>query len=187
MSTHVSRHPTSYSAHKSPLPITMPPKTPTYSYPVPRGMFPPEFSDTATSYGGSRTSGGSFSARSSYAPSHSSGEYDSYAPHPSVDVVDMLSEKMNNAFDPIKMDRSLAYQAQTSGQLNAKQRELQELQALARRRLKSARVNFAEGLEDAREVRRNIEYSTKKVASMKSKAEKKHPEAYAEASRNRHT
>jgi uncharacterized protein involved in cysteine biosynthesis len=40
---------------------------------------------------------------------------------------------------------------------------LQELQALARRRLKSARVNFAEGVETAREVRRDIEYSSKKM------------------------
>lgn len=112
MSTHVSRHPTTYTPNKT-LPITMPPKTPTYNYPIPRAMSPPELSDTPTSYGGSRTSAGSFSARSSYAPSHSSGEYESYVPHPSVDVVDMLSEKMNNAFDPIRMDRSLANQAQT--------------------------------------------------------------------------
>ncbi|KAK5245939.1 hypothetical protein LTR40_012088 [Exophiala xenobiotica] len=100
--------------------------------------------------------------------------------------MDVLSEKMNTAFDPIRMDRSLVNQAQTSGELNAKQRELQELQALARRRLKSARVNFAEGVETAREVRRDIEYSSKKMESMKSKAEKKHPEAYAKASRSRH-
>lgn len=150
-------------------------------------MSPPELSDTtSTSYNG-RTSGGSYSARSSnYAPSHSSGDYDSYHPHSGVDVVDMLSEKMNSAFDPIRMDRSLADQAQTSGQLNAKQRELQQLQAMAQRRLKNARVNFAEGVESAREARRDVEYTSKKISAMKSKAEKKHPDAYAKASRSRH-
>ena len=114
MAAHVSRHPTSYAPHSKALPITMPSKTPTYSYPVSRvAMSPPEMSDTSTSYSG-RTSGGSYSARSSnYAPSHSSGEYDSYHSHSGVDVVDMLSDKMNSAFDPIRMDRSLADQAQT--------------------------------------------------------------------------
>lgn len=51
-----------------------------------------------------------------------------------------------------------------SGQLNAKQRELQELQALAQRRLKTARVNFAEGIEAARETRRDIDYISKKTS-----------------------
>lgn len=51
-----------------------------------------------------------------------------------------------------------------SGQLNAKQRELQELQALAQRRLKTARVNFAEGIDAAREARRDIEYISKKTS-----------------------
>lgn len=51
-----------------------------------------------------------------------------------------------------------------SGELNAKQRELAELQAMAQRRLKTARVNFAEGMEAAREARADIEYSAKKIS-----------------------
>jgi len=51
-----------------------------------------------------------------------------------------------------------------SGQLNAKQRELAELQALAQRRLKSARVNFAEGMEAAKETRRDLDYTQKKLS-----------------------
>ncbi|KIW80698.1 hypothetical protein AYO21_05585 [Fonsecaea monophora] len=184
--TAYSRHPTSYATHQKTLPITMPSgKAPVYSYPQSRVLDSPELPDTSTSYTGSRTSAGSYSARSSYAPSHSSGDCDSYA-HSGVDVVDMLSDKMNAAFDPIRMDRSLAKQAQTSGELNAKQRELQELQAMAQRRLKSARVNFAEGVEAVKEARRDVEYTSKKISAMKSKAEKKHPEAYAKASRSRH-
>jgi hypothetical protein len=114
MATQISRHPSGYATTKGTLPITMPPNRPTYSHPVSRvAASPPEFSDTTTSYGGSRISAGSYSAKSSYAPSHSSSEYDSYSSHPGVDVVDMLSEKMHSAFDPIRMDRSLANQAQT--------------------------------------------------------------------------
>ena len=51
-----------------------------------------------------------------------------------------------------------------SGQLNAKQRELAELQALAQRRLKGARANFAEGMQAARETRRDLEYTQKKMS-----------------------
>jgi len=63
---------------------------------------------------------------------------------------------------------------------------LQALQAMAQRRLSRARVNFAEGVEAAKEARRDIDYTSKKISSMKSKAERKHPEAYAKASRSRH-
>jgi hypothetical protein len=51
-----------------------------------------------------------------------------------------------------------------SGQLNSTQRELAELQAHAQRRLKSARVNFAEGIEAAKETRRDLDYTQKKLS-----------------------
>jgi hypothetical protein len=50
-----------------------------------------------------------------------------------------------------------------SGQLNAKQQELLELQALAQRRLKGARANFSEGLKTARETKRDLEWTQKRV------------------------
>lgn len=50
-----------------------------------------------------------------------------------------------------------------SGELNAKQRELAELQALAQRRLKSTRANLADGMKAAKEVRRDLEWTQKKV------------------------
>ena len=50
-----------------------------------------------------------------------------------------------------------------SGELNAKQRELAELQALAQRRLKSARANVADGMKAAREVRKDLEWTQKSV------------------------
>jgi hypothetical protein len=51
----------------------------------------------------------------------------------------------------------------SSGQLNAKQRELLELQALAQRRLKGARANFAEGMKAAKETKRDLEWTHKRV------------------------
>lgn len=51
----------------------------------------------------------------------------------------------------------------SSGHLNAKQRELLELQALAQRRLKGVRANFAEGVKTARETKRDLEWTQKRV------------------------
>ena len=50
-----------------------------------------------------------------------------------------------------------------SGELNAKNRELLALQAQARARLAKTRANFSEGMKDAREVQRDLEWTQKKV------------------------
>ncbi|RVX73308.1 hypothetical protein B0A52_02950 [Exophiala mesophila] len=184
----ISHHPTHYeSRHKSP-PIYISNQA-AYNRPVTRvTMTPPEISDTEASYGS--RSGGTFSARSSlYGHSQSTGsEYDSYRSprQPGVDVMDMLSEKMNHAFDPIRMDRSMAHQTQMSGGLNSKNRELENMQKELLSRSKKVRVDFDEAVDAHRQARRDIEYLQSKSKQMKSKAEKKHPEAYAKASRSRH-
>lgn len=51
----------------------------------------------------------------------------------------------------------------SSGQLNAKQRELLELQALAQRRLQGVRANFSDGIKVARETKRDLEWTQKRV------------------------
>lgn len=51
----------------------------------------------------------------------------------------------------------------SSGQLNAKQRELLELQALMQRRVKGARANFAEGIKAAKETKADLEWTQKRV------------------------
>lgn len=129
------------------------------------------------------------SANTSAVPSLTSGSYSgstagddaSSAGAPSVDLVELLNDRLGNAVDPQPMDRSLAKQAQTSGQLNAKHRELLELQALAQRRLKSTKANFADGMQAAKEVKRDLEWTQKRVSALKTKAEKKHPTAYRTA------
>ncbi|KAJ6115868.1 domain KxDL [Penicillium sp. IBT 18751x] len=150
---------------------------PANMYPVSRMLrSPPEYSDASTT-AGSRSSGGlTFSS--------AGGDYDSSsASYSGVDVVDVLNERMQNSFDPTPLDRGLAKQAQTSGHLNAKQQELLELQALAQRRLKGVRANFNEGLKTARETKRDLEWTQKRVSALKSKAEKAHPDEYRRASK----
>lgn len=114
MATTVASRHHAYATPPKTLPITMPSKAPVHNYPV-RGipMSPPELSETST-LGGGRSSARSYSALSSeYAASHSGSDYDSYNSQSGVDIVDMLSDRMNAAFDPMRMDKSLARQAQT--------------------------------------------------------------------------
>ncbi|KAA6414576.1 MAG: hypothetical protein FRX48_01325 [Lasallia pustulata] len=164
------------------LPVSVPGKSPYYPPPSRTAtysrvsMSPPEAGSsmntsavpslTSSTYGGS--------AASDYESSHggSSG----------VDLIDMLNDRLSNAVDPIPLDRSLAKQAQTSGELNAKHRELLELQALAQRRLKGTRANFADGMKAAKEVKRDLEWTQKRVTALKSKAERKYPAHYRAAS-----
>ncbi|KAJ5493214.1 hypothetical protein N7539_001960 [Penicillium diatomitis] len=155
---------------------SLPSKTPvsTHLYPISRVPgSPPEYSDASTT-GGSRSSGGL-----TFSSAGRSVDYDSSsASYSGVDMVDILSDRMQTAFDPTSLDKGLAKQAQTSGHLNAKQRELLELQALAQRRLKGVRSNFAEGVKTARETKRDLEWTQKRVSALKSKAEKSHPDEY---------
>jgi hypothetical protein len=47
--------------------------------------------------------------------------------------------------------------------LNAKQRKLMELQALAQSRLASVQANFAQGIKDAKEVQRDLKWTQERV------------------------
>lgn len=86
---------------KAPAPANM--------YPISRVPgSPTDYSDAST-VAGSRTSGGlTFSSLGA------SSDYDaSPASYSGVDVVDVLSERMQDSFDPTPLDRGLAKQAQT--------------------------------------------------------------------------
>lgn len=82
--------------------MNMPSKAPAQApyYPIGRvPMSPPEISESSTTTG-SRTSGSI------------SGDYDNSSGISGVDVVDMLHDRVNNAFDPTPLDRGLVMQAQ---------------------------------------------------------------------------
>ncbi|KAL2024085.1 hypothetical protein VTK56DRAFT_9865 [Thermocarpiscus australiensis] len=142
---------------------------------------PPEDPDASVSSSSVVASyGNSYSVTTSYASS-SRGEYDSAGSASGIDLNEYMQERFAATFDPLPLDKCTATQAQTSGRLNAKHRELLELQAKAQARLAKARTRFAQGLEDAREVRNDLEWTQKKVASLKAKAASKHPKEYAKA------
>ncbi|KAK2747642.1 hypothetical protein FQN55_004811 [Onygenales sp. PD_40] len=156
-----------YYQPSSALPINMPSKAPAAGnlYPISRvAGSPPEISDASTTTG---STGGEFDS--------SSGGYSG------VDVMDMLNDRMSNVFDPSRLDKGVAKQAQVSGHLNAKQQELLELQALAQRRIKNARANFADGIKAAKETKQDLEWTQKRVSNMKAKAERNLPDEYRRA------
>ncbi|KAJ6256306.1 LOW QUALITY PROTEIN: hypothetical protein Dda_8804 [Drechslerella dactyloides] len=113
---------------------------------------------------------------SSYAGS-AADEYDDGA-MAADDLVSVLTDRLIGAFDPIPLDRSLALQAQTSGIMNAKTRELMELQALAQKRLSDTRKNFLDGMRIAKQVKSDLELLQKKTDALKAKAEQRYPVEY---------
>lgn len=118
-------------------------------------------------------------APSSYAGSAS--DYESSGTTAGVDLMDYMGDRLHSSFDPTRLDRSLAKQAQASGELNAKHRELAELQALAQRRLASARTNFADGMRTAKEVQKDLQWTQKRVDALNERAARKYPQQYKSA------
>ncbi|KAK4955148.1 hypothetical protein LTR10_007342 [Elasticomyces elasticus] len=136
---------------------------------------PPERPESVSTSGA-----GLYSAASS---SYAGSDYDvSTNGATSVDLLDYMSDRLSQAYNPIPMDHSLARQAQMSGELNSKNRELLELQAQARARLAKTRANFAEGMRAAKDVQRDLEWTQKKVGALNARAARKYPEQYRTAS-----
>ncbi|KAI9692773.1 MAG: hypothetical protein M1820_009372 [Bogoriella megaspora] len=170
------------------IPINMPQKTNYYAQPQytqahrqPYSRIsasPPEVADSVTtsgvpSYVPSATSSSYAGSASDYDTSSSGG-----APAANVDMLEYMNDRLSGAYDPTAMDRSLAKQAQTSGQINAKTRELLELQALARRRLAATQANFADGLKAAKETQRDLQWTQKRVSQLNQRAAQKYPAQY---------
>lgn len=163
------------------LPMAMPAKSPHYYQPSVRNAYavsPPEVAESVTT--GSGMNSGYSATSSSYAGS-ASGYDESTGSANGVDLHEYMQDRFATAFDPLPLDRSLATQAQTSGKLNAKQREIMELQAKAQARIARAKSRFAEGMQDAKEVKRDLEWTSKRVSSMKTKTSRKHPNEYKKA------
>ncbi|KAI1179804.1 hypothetical protein F4777DRAFT_400497 [Nemania sp. FL0916] len=146
-----------------------------YGYTNPSyGVSPPETADPSVvssggatySYNGSNSSAAVDSAESSAVGGGGDCFYagDSVASASGVDFNEYMQDRFADAFDPLPLDRSLVTQAQASGTLNAKHRELLELQAKAQARLAKSRARFADGVRDAQEVRSNLEWTSKKVS-----------------------
>ncbi|KAH7410246.1 hypothetical protein DE146DRAFT_628769 [Phaeosphaeria sp. MPI-PUGE-AT-0046c] len=164
-------------------PIQVPQK-PSYYYPPQQtygrvSASPPEAPDSVTTSG--VASYEPSAASSNYAGSAS--DYESTNGATSVDLLDYMGNRLNGSFDPMPLDRSLAKQAQTSGELNAKHRELLELQQLAQRRMMGAQASFAEGMRAAKEVQKDLQWTQKRVDALNDRAARKYPEQFRSAQR----
>jgi hypothetical protein len=152
---------------------------PTYSQ---YSVSPPECDDSYSSTSGVPSYGHSgYSGTSAGYSGSSVDDYESARSASGVDFQEYMQDRFSNSFNPIPLDRSMAVQAQTSGKLNAKHRELLELQQQAQARLARTRERFQDGMRDAREVRGDLEWTQKKVSSLQAKASRKHPKEYAKA------
>ncbi|KAL5120888.1 hypothetical protein ACEQ8H_001075 [Pleosporales sp. CAS-2024a] len=171
----------SYPQNSYPIQV---PQKPGYYYP-PQDSYgrvsasPPEAPESVTTSG--VASYEPSAASSNYAGSAS--DYESSGGPTSVDLLDYMGNRVNGSFDPIPLDRSLAKQAQTSGELNAKHRELLELQALAQRRLMGAQASFAEGMKAAKDVQKDLQWTQKRVDALNDRAARKYPEQFRSAQR----
>jgi hypothetical protein len=182
-----SQYAQQYYGYQPSQPINMPQKQSYQAYPQYQqhaysrmAGSPPEVPESVTS-GSAVTSYDPSASSSSYAGSASEYEPSSNGAA-SVDLMDYMSERVASAYNPMPLDRSLAQQAQTyvllilqnpqwttnsgisrSGQLNAKQRKLMELQALAQSRMAAMQANFAQGIKDAKEVQRDLKWTQDRV------------------------
>ncbi|TQV95077.1 hypothetical protein V2A60_009849 [Cordyceps javanica] len=175
------------------MPINVPGKGNQYPAYSQYSMSPPECDDSASSVSGvpsySHAGFSSASATSYYLPgsavfsssSSTGAEFDSVGSASGVDFQDYMQDRFSHSFNPIPLDRSMAVQAQTSGKLNAKHRELMDLQRQAQARLARTRERFQDGMRDAREVRGDLEWTQKKVSALNTKAARMHPKEYAKA------
>ncbi|CCC05248.1 hypothetical protein SMACR_08257 [Sordaria macrospora] len=145
---------------------------------------PPEESDPSVTSGSGMGQSTYSVPVSTYAGS-SQGDYESAGSASGIDLNEYMQDRFADTFSPIPLDRLTVEQAKISGGLNAKHREVLELQAKAQARLARTRARFAQGLEDAQAVRKDLEWTQKKVTSLSAKAAKKHPKEYAK-SRARH-
>ncbi|KYK55321.1 putative domain KxDL [Drechmeria coniospora] len=165
------------------MPMAVPSKPNQYPAYSQYSISPPECEDSVSSGSGappSYTCSG-YSVTSASCVGHSGTDYDSTRSASGLDFQEYMQDRIANSFDPIPLDRSIAVQAQTSGKLNAKHRELVELQKQAQARLAKTRERFQEGMRDAREVRGDLEWTQKKVSALQSKAARKYPKEYAKA------
>ncbi|SPO03374.1 uncharacterized protein DNG_06057 [Cephalotrichum gorgonifer] len=161
------------------LPMRVPTKSPQYSgYSSTYSVSPPEVDDELSSTSGVASYSNSGYGSASYGDS---GDYESAHSANGVDFNEYMQDRFASTFNPLPLDKSMAIQAQTSGKLNAKHREIMELQKKAQARLAKTRERFQDGLRDAREVREDLEWTEKKIKTLKSKASRKYPKEYTKA------
>lgn len=186
-------------ATTSPLPISQS-KKPSYAVQpplYPQGLVlgsPPEAPESVSTSSGalfdhlsSTSTTHRLSGNTSYAASTSTTTAPDYENTSSggavgaVDLLEYMNDRLTAVIDTTPLDKSLVTQVQTSAMLNAKSRELAELQALAQRRLAATKTNLVDGLKAAKDVQRDLDWMQKRVNSMNQRVEAKYPAEYQTA------
>ncbi|KAK9378127.1 uncharacterized protein V2V93DRAFT_138811 [Kockiozyma suomiensis] len=106
---------------------------------------------------------------------------DDDADEENFDSTSYVSDKILQAFDAILLDRAVVVQAQSSGLLNSKSRELQQMQELSTKRIYETRASFVEGLRTLRDIQKDLKWVQRHVDTLKKKASSKYRDEYAKA------
>ncbi|KAK9448267.1 uncharacterized protein V1518DRAFT_418483 [Limtongia smithiae] len=94
-----------------------------------------------------------------------------------------VTSRLLQAFDAVMLDRVVVVQAQSSGLLNARARELEQVAAQATRKMQQTRASYVEGLRIIKEVQKDLKWVQRHVDAVKRKVAARYVEEYAEARR----
>jgi len=119
--------------------------------------------------------GSTTSSMSSYAGSAESYTKEEFSP------VEYLTDTLMSAMDPSQLDRVIVIQAQTSGMVNAKSKEILQLQEEATRRLEQLKLSFAKGVKVAKQVEKDLEWAHRHTQALIKKTRLNHPIEFAQA------
>lgn len=97
------------------------------------------------------------------------------------DSVKYLVDTLNSALSSVEFTRSIALQAQTSGNLKNKELELLQLQAEAQDQLQDYKFRFKEGLKLLQKVSKDLKWAKNKVEVLEYHVRSKHPIEFAQA------
>jgi hypothetical protein len=100
---------------------------------------------------------------------------------PLFDPVEYLQNSLDSALSSIEFNKSLARQAQLSGQLKSKEFELLKLQEEAHKRLIELQKLFKEGLKDVHTVSNELKQANHRIRALNKHAEGKYPIEFSQA------
>jgi len=91
-------------------------------------------------------------------------------------IASTLDEPVSAAL--LTLDKALASQTQTSAQLKIAHKSLDELSVYAQTRLEGARASFKKGLQEAKELQKELGDLERRVRALKDKARERWPVEY---------
>lgn len=96
-------------------------------------------------------------------------------------ALDVVVEQFTAQFNPARLDRSMAQQSQLSGQMNAKQREVDEAITKVTQRLEEMKRVVADGQKNVKQVNALLEKCAKKTDKLQAETKSQFPIEYAQA------